>query len=255
MWTSRTRLLSTTVLFVSTIGRVSSFEDQVSGVAALNDPVRRALFLCVANSAEPLSREQAAAAVGVKKPLAAFHLDKLAEEGLLDFEFKRLTGRSGPGAGRPAKLYRRSDRQIELSLPKREYDLAGALMAGAIDSAESNGRTVREELARASYAFGRTLGERARKRAGRRASRAREREALLDVLVEHGFEPRTVGSDVVLSNCPFHALAQQFTELVCGMNLHLLEGVRSVLDVDEGELEPRLDPEPGQCCVKFCSAG
>lgn len=232
-----------------------SFEDQVAGVAALNDPIRRSLYLFVANSPEAVSREQAATAVGVQKALAAFHLDKLAEEGLLEFEFKRLTGRSGPGAGRPAKLYRRSERQIEVSLPQREYDLAGALLAGAIDAAESGGRSVRQELERSSYAFGRTMGERAKERAGGRASKAKQREALLEILREHGFEPRQVGSEVVLANCPFHALAQQFTELVCGMNLHLLQGVRSVLDVGERELQPRLEPEPGQCCVKFCNAG
>ena len=231
-----------------------SFEQQVAGVAALNDPIRRALYLFVANSAEPVSREQAAAAVDVQKALAAFHLDKLAEEGMLAFEFRRLTGRSGPGAGRPAKLYRRSDRQIEVSLPQREYDLAGMLLAGAIDAAESSGRSVRKELERSSYAFGRTMGERVKERAGARASKAKLRAALLEILREHGFEPRVVGSDVVLANCPFHALSQQFTELVCGMNLHLLEGVRSVLDLGNLELQPRLEPEPGQCCVKFCSA-
>jgi predicted ArsR family transcriptional regulator len=230
----------------------ASFEDQVAGVAALNDPVRRALYLFVANSAEAVSREQAAAAAGVQKALAAFHLDKLAEEGLLEFEFKRLTGRTGPGAGRPAKLYRRSSRQIDLSLPPREYDLAGMLLAGAIEAAEGSKRSVRAELERSALAFGRTMGEQAKAEAGTRASKAKQREALLGVLRQYGFQPRVVGRDVVLANCPFHALSQQFTDLVCGMNLHLLEGVRSVLDLGERELQPRLEPEPGQCCVKFC---
>ena len=231
-----------------------NLEEQVAGVAALNDPIRRSLYLFVANSAELVSREQAAAAVGVQKTLAAFHLDKLADEGLLAFEFKRLTGRTGPGAGRPSKLYRRSDRQIDVSLPPREYDLAGSLLAGAIDAAETSGKSVRKELERASFAFGRRIGEEAKARGGPRPSKAKQREALLDVLREHGFEPRKTGRDVVLANCPFHALAQQFTDLVCGMNLHLMEGVRSVLDISDGELQPRLEPEPGQCCVKFCAA-
>jgi predicted ArsR family transcriptional regulator len=173
---------------------------------------------------------------------------------LLEFEFRRLNGRTGPGAGRPAKLYRRSEREIEVSLPPREYDLAGELLAGAIDAAEASGRTVRGELERSSFEFGRALGEQASARAGSRASKAKQRDALLDVLRDHGFEPRLIGGDIVLSNCPFHALAQRFTDLVCGMNLHLLEGVRSGLDIDDRELRPRLAPEPGQCCVKFCSA-
>jgi predicted ArsR family transcriptional regulator len=229
-----------------------SFEDQVAGVAALNDPVRRALYLFVSNRAEAVSREQAGAAVGVQKALAAFHLDKLAEEGLLEFEFKRLTGRTGPGAGRPAKLYRRSERQIDLSLPPREYDLAGTLLAGAIDAAETSGRPVRAELERSAFEFGRTMGEQAVAVAGKRASKAKQRQALLDVLRQYGFEPRQAGRDIVLANCPFHALSQRFTDLVCGMNLHLLEGVRSMLDVGDKELKPRLEPEPAQCCVKFC---
>jgi predicted ArsR family transcriptional regulator len=231
-----------------------SFEEQVAGVAALNDPVRRALYLFVSNSAEAVSREQAGAAVGVQKALAAFHLDKLAEEGLLEFEFKRLSGRTGPGAGRPAKLYRRSERQIDVSLPPREYDLAGTLLAGAIHAAEASGRPVRAELERSAFEFGRTMGEQAAAVAGRRASKAKQRQALLDVLRQYGFEPRQAGRDIVLANCPFHALSQQFTDLVCGMNLHLLEGVRSALDVGDKELRPRLEPEPGQCCVKFCGA-
>jgi predicted ArsR family transcriptional regulator len=228
------------------------FDTQVAGVAALRDPVRRSLYLFVANSPEPVGRDEAAAAVQVQRSLAAFHLDKLAEEGLLEFEFRRLSGRTGPGAGRPAKLYRRSERQIDVSLPPREYDLAGLLLAGAIAAAEASGRGVRDELERASFAFGRSLGEQAVDRADTRRARGAQRDALLTVLREHGFEPRAVGDDVVLANCPFHALAERFTDLVCGMNLRLLEGVRSVLHLQGEELEPRLEPEPGQCCVKFC---
>jgi predicted ArsR family transcriptional regulator len=230
------------------------FERQVAGVAALHDPLRRALYEFVVDSAEPVSREQAARAVGIQMGLAAFHLDKLAEEGLLEFEFRRLTGRTGPGAGRPAKLYRRSPRQIELSLPQREYDLAGHLLAQAIEAAETSGRGVRAELERAAFEFGRSLGQQASAHAGSHRSTSARRDATLQVLREHGFEPHLSGNEVVLSNCPFHALAQQYTALVCGMNLHLMEGVRSALPVREGELEPRLEPEAGRCCVKFHGA-
>jgi predicted ArsR family transcriptional regulator len=230
----------------------ADFAEEVAGVAALNDPVRRALYLFVAESAEAVSREQAAAAVGVQKTLAAFHLDRLAEEGLLEFEFRRLTGRTGPGAGRPAKLYRRSGRQISVSLPRREYDLAAHVLAAAIARAETSGRTVREELERESFGLGRTIGEEALALAGTRASKAKRREGLVEALRLHGFAPRSAGRDIVLGNCPFHDLSQQFSDLVCGMNLHLMRGIRSVLTIGEKELQPRLEPEPGQCCVKFC---
>jgi predicted ArsR family transcriptional regulator len=233
----------------------TDFEAQVAGVAALNDPVRRALYVFVANSSDAVSRDQAAEAVGVQRALAAFHLDKLAEEGLLEFEFRRLTGRSGPGAGRPAKLYRRSERQFDVSLPPREYDLAAALLARAIEETDADGGDVRAALERVSHEFGRTMGEQVESRAGgARASIAKRRAALVDVLREHGFEPRVVDRQIVLGNCPFHDLAQQFTDLVCGMNLHMMEGVRSVLTAGEDRLQPRLEPQPGACCVRFGSA-
>jgi predicted ArsR family transcriptional regulator len=229
------------------------FEAQVSGVATLNDPVRRELYQFVVRSGDAVSRDHAAEGVGVQRALAAFHLDKLAEEGLLDFEFRRLTGRSGPGAGRPAKLYRRSDRQIDVSLPPREYDVAAVLFAQAIDVAGPKG-DVRAALRRVSFAFGERLGSEAEARAGSRPSNRKRRDALLEVLGEHGFEPRVVDGAVVLANCPFHALAQQFTDLVCGMNLHLMEGVRSKVSLQRDALQPRLEPEVGLCCVRFCSA-
>src|SRR6476620_6115370 len=108
-------------------------------VAALGEPVRRELYRFVAAQPDPVSRDQAAAGVGVARHVAKFHLDKLEEDGLLEVEYRRPPGRSGPGAGRPAKLYRRSGRAIAISLPERRYDLAGQVMAQAIIAAESTG--------------------------------------------------------------------------------------------------------------------
>lgn len=229
------------------------FGARVSAIALLNEPVRRSLYEFVARSGEPVSRDQAAEAVGVQRTLAAFHLDKLAGHGLLEVEFKRLTGRSGPGAGRPAKLYRRSDREIEVTLPQREYGLAAHLLAAAIEEASGKSGDLRKSLQRIAFEFGQRLGEDAESRAGSRPSAAKRREVMLEVLREHGFDPRWSGRNIVLFNCPFQVLAQQFTDLVCGMNLHLMEGIRSCLRLKEGALEPRLQPEPTLCCVRFAS--
>src|SRR5512146_2470436 len=110
-------------------------DDDTSGIAALADPVRRRLYEFVSTQPSAVSRDQAAAAVGVARHQAKFHLDKLEAEGLLETEYARLGGRSGPGAGRPSKLYRRADREIAVSLPPRDYLLAGQLMADAIAEA------------------------------------------------------------------------------------------------------------------------
>jgi predicted ArsR family transcriptional regulator len=214
---------------------------RVSAVAALAEPTRRRLYDHVAAQPTPVSRDEAAAAVAVPRATAAFHLDRLVDDGLLEVQFERRTGRTGPGAGRPSKLYRRADCTVEVSFPERHYDLAGDLLAAAMAEAEASGEAPRAALARLAYERGRRLGAEAAPGAGRAGA--------LGVLEKHGFEPRDEDGGVTLANCPFHVLAREHTELVCGMNLRLLEGV--VDGVPSADLEPRLQPSPGRCCVRL----
>lgn len=220
---------------------------RVQGVAALAEPVRRALYLYVAAQPEAVSRERASDGVGVPLHTAKFHLDRLVDEGLLECEFRRPPGRVGPGAGRPAKLYRRSDRELWVSLPERRYDLAGELMATAIDESVRDGTPVLEALSDAAARRGAAIGGEIRDRLGGRPSRAQRVDATCDTLTEYGFEPRPGRGCVELVNCPFHALASTHTELVCGMNLALLEAAIGEL-ADPG-IEARLVPHEGRCCV------
>jgi predicted ArsR family transcriptional regulator len=223
------------------------FDRRVSSIAALAEPVRRALYLYVVDQPAPVGREQAATAVGVAHHVAKFNLDKLEEEGLLVVEFARPPGRRGPGAGRPAKLYRRTSREIEVSLPKRRYDLAGQVMATAIATSEQTATPIGEALAVAAANAGRALGQEVRAKAGTRPSRATTLKAVSDVLTEHGYEPRVDGKAITMANCPFHSLAQNHTELVCGMNLDLMNGLLEGLS--PRTLRARLTPTPGMCCV------
>src|ERR671932_1530696 len=102
-------------------------EDHVAAVAALAEPTRRRLYDHVVRQPGPVSRDEAAAALGVPRGTTAFHLDRLVADGLLDVHYERRTGRTGPGAGRPAKLYRRARRTRGAALPERRYDLAGEI--------------------------------------------------------------------------------------------------------------------------------
>jgi predicted ArsR family transcriptional regulator len=190
--------------------------DDVFG--ALADPVRRELYRWVVAQADPVSRDQAAAGADVPRHTAKFHLDRLVADGLLETEFRRLTGRRGPGAGRPAKLYRRSARQVSLTLPPRQYELAAQIMAAALDRGGGP-----EALVTAAVEVGRRAGT--------------SLEAL-------GYEPRERDGVVELLNCPFHALAAEHTTLVCGMNLHLVGAL-----LEGTERRAVLDPAPGRCCV------
>lgn len=230
----------------------ADFDAQVSGIAALSEPIRRDLYRYVVAQAAPVSRDQAAAGLDVARHVAKFHLDKLVDDGLLVVEFARPPGRSGPGAGRPAKLYRRSSRELAVSLPERHYELAGRLLARAVTDAERDGVPVRGALNGAAHEAGQALGERARSQAGSRAGPAALLEATTEVLVDCGYEPRADDEGLTLINCPFHALAQEYTELICGMNLELMNGL--AVGLEHAPFEPCLDPAPGRCCVRLRTA-
>ena len=222
---------------------LDDFAGRIAGVAALAEPVRRDLYLYVAASPEPVTRDDAAAGVGVPRHTAKFHLDRLVDDGLLAVDFKRLSGREGPGAGRPTKRYARADREIAVALPERRYDLAGEVMATAIETAAASGAPVLASLQDAAAEHGKGIGE----RLASRTDDSTPWDAALQALAEFGYEPRRTEEGIVMVNCPFHAIAQNHTELVCGMNLAMLESAVASSGVDA--FEAQLRPTPGRCCV------
>ncbi|MDQ3979537.1 MAG: transcriptional regulator [Actinomycetota bacterium] len=226
-------------------------DEELTAIGSLQEPVRRSLYRYVVAQPADVSRDEAASAVGVQRSLAAFHLDKLVDAGLLEVTYRRLTGRTGPGAGRPAKLYRRSSVEHSVSLPPRHYDLAAELLAEAVEEAED--RPARESLVEVARRFGRRLGQELRARLNPRASRERRLIALAQALERYGYEPRREGRAVRLGNCPFHSLSERHRDLVCGMNLSLLEGV--VEGMEGADIEARRDPRPGECCVTVAPKG
>ncbi|GAA4893265.1 putative ArsR family transcriptional regulator [Stackebrandtia albiflava] len=220
-------------------------EALVSAVAVLAEPTRRALYDFVARQTSPVSRDEAAAAVGVPRNTAAFHLDRLADEGLLTVDHERRTGRSGPGAGRPAKLYRRSSQQITVTLPERRYALIGELLAAAVEEAERTGESARAVLDRRAEELGNRLGHEAR----RARPAGSGDDPVVAALEDNGFEPRVAGDSIVLGNCPFHDMARRHPALVCGMNLRLVEGMLDGLAVSG--VGAALAPGPDRCCVRL----
>ena len=225
----------------------AKLEDEIAGLAVLNEPARRALYFHVLQQPGEVTRDSAAAAVGIPRNTAGFHLDRLAEEGLLDVSYRRLTGRAGPGAGRPSKLYRRSGRELAASVPPRSYDLAAQLLATAVDSA--GGPKTLRVLQDSARATGVAIGSAARAAAGPRAGVRRLADAIVNTLAAHGYTPEVVASEIRLRNCPFHALVAEHRELVCGMNLALIEGI--VEGARAAGVRPELLPRPGFCCVSL----
>jgi predicted ArsR family transcriptional regulator len=227
----------------------AELDARLDQVAALGEPVRRALYLFVAAQPEPVTREQAAGGVGVAQHKAKFHLDRLVDEGLLKASYCRPPGKGGPGAGRPAKAYRRSDTDLDVSLPERRYDLAGRLLVKAVAQAERTESPIWETLQAVAKDAGRADGAQAAPNRGGRAPQKAAEAAILDALAADGYEPRKVRDGIVLANCPFHALACEETELVCGMNLAYLEGMLDGVGITT--LNAKLDPGQGRCCVRL----
>jgi predicted ArsR family transcriptional regulator len=201
-------------------------KDDLSAVTALSDPVRRRLYEYVSAQGRAVGRNEAAEGVGISRTLAAFHLDKLAEAGLLETDFTRLTDTPpGPGAGRPAKVYRRGRTSRKVTLPERDYQELAALLAGVVHDLDGEDRAVAEA-----------------RRAGERLHRP---GAWLATLRARGYEPYEEGDRVRLRNCPFHEVALDQPVVVCSMNLALCRGIAGRDAVAE------LDPKPGECCVAF----
>jgi predicted ArsR family transcriptional regulator len=223
----------------------------LTAVAALNDAVRRRLYEYVSGCGEPVDREQAAAATGIGRPLAAYHLDKLVSLGLLAADYRRPGRRSGPGAGRPAKVYARSATEFTVTLPPREYELAARLLVDAV-GADASG-TALAGLKRAAREHGALLGQAAQLRRARHSGRDVLRSTE-ETLAAHGFEPVPDGSGGLrVRNCPFRRLADRDPGVVCAMNVALVEGIVAGLGASN-ELRTELDPVPGRCCVAVRAA-
>lgn len=217
------------------------FATHVSKVAALADPIRRALYHFVAHQPGAISRDQAAKGVEIPRHTAKFHLDKLVDQGLLVTEFRRLTGRTGPGAGRPAKLYRRARSEISVSLPRRRYDLSSHLLADAVTQA-LGGTPMAEALRAATDRGAAVVVDSWGLNEGTELARM---DGILNRL---GYEPQIDGDSLNLGNCPFAALSEEHEDLVCPLNRDFVEAVGRELECRE--LHAR-SVEPGTgCCVR-----
>jgi len=231
----------------------AGFDADVAGIASLAEPTRRALYLYVQAQESAVSRDEAAAAVDVPRHTAKFHLDKLADDGLLTVEFARRTGRRGPGAGRPAKLYRPASRELAVTLPERRYRLAGQLMARAITETRNNAVPVAQALGGAAQEHGRWMAGEALRETTGSPTHDELLGAARRVLDQEGYGSRSDQAGLILANCPFRALADEHAPVICDMNLAIMEGFLAGLG--RLHLTAVLEPAQGRCCVRLTAEG
>ncbi|MGH2629572.1 MAG: helix-turn-helix transcriptional regulator [Actinomycetota bacterium] len=229
---------------------LNRLDRDAAALSALEDDLRRRMYLYIRRQGRPAHREEVAAAVGVSRKLAAFHLDKLVERGLLVASYARPPGRGGRGAGRSAKYYEPSDREFDVSIPERRYDVIGSVLLRAIEG-QRPGEAATSSAERAARSVGEELGRSERERL-RLPPPGPERTMAVatDLLSDCGYEPYVDdGGFVGMRSCPYHALAQQNRDLVCGLNRELVHGIVSGLGNDT--LDVALRPAPGRCCVQL----
>ena len=217
-------------------------------VALLAEPTRQQLYLYIRERQEPVGREEAARDTGIKPRLAAFHLDRMAEAGLLDVEYRRLSGRVGPGAGRPAKVYSLSWRSFSVEIPQTRYALAASMMATAL-SAGGQRADGTESLQDVATSVGQNLGEEIRRQARTKPGRL---EAVKTKLKQLGYEPQVQDSgDWTMRNCIFAELSKSHRDLVCPMNAAFMTGLVGGAHLPSIHVERRT-ARPG-CCVQLTS--
>lgn len=223
----------------------------VAAVAALADDSRRRMYEFIRAARSPVTREETAASVGISRKLAAFHLDKLVEVGLLRASFAPVGGIRR--VGRTPKSYEPTDMAVQISIPARHPELLAAILLDAVQ-ADPAGRPARRTALETARAHGVRLGAaaRARIRPGRLGAE-RALTALTALLAEHGFEPdRDAPTHLRLRNCPFQPLAGQAPHLVCALNHALISGV--VDGLRAANITPTLTPRPGECCVQLTAS-
>jgi predicted ArsR family transcriptional regulator len=214
-------------------------DEMIVRLSLLDDPTRRAAYLAVRTAGRPLTRAEVADEAGVSVRLAAFHLEKLLSEGFLEATYERDEGPGG--VGHPAKRYRPTGLELEVSIPPRRYDLAAEILAEALEADSPD--SPRESLADVAAEYGRAVGRRAPAHDGG--------SQLLAALRIVGYEPALSGGEVVLRNCPFRHVAQARPEIVCQMNVAFVAGV--LAGTRSRSLRAVLSPSPGRCCVLVTS--
>jgi predicted ArsR family transcriptional regulator len=215
----------------------------IGAIAALSEPTRQRIYEAVRDADAPLTRDDVASALSISRPIAAFHLDALSRAGLLLVDYARPAGRRGPGAGRPAKRYRLSQTDVSVNLPERRYDLTSQILAAGVQDAGESGSARAASLA-AATAKGRELARAYAGVAAGQDQRARVRE----ILSELGYQPFEDAATVRLRNCPFHAAVETAPDLVCHLNLALLQGLLTELGLDQ--LRAHFEPTVDECCVQ-----
>ena len=224
------------------------FDRSIGDIAAsLGDPTRRGIDVSVRESAEPSTATQIAELFDIHPNVARHHLDRLASDGYLRVTRQRPPGKTGPGAGRPAKCYEATAKEIAIQFPPRRHELLSELLLRVVERvAPEDGPQIAEEI---GLEYGRELAAQVGmpEEAGFESAVTAVARAMLGV----GFEMQALPDDrrLLTSHCPFGSTAAAHPELVCKLDQGIVRGLMERLHPHGLPVVVTPHDDPGQHCV------
>ena len=208
-----------------------AFDQQIADLAGtLGDATRRGIYVTVRESTEPVTASQISEMFDIHANVARHHLDRLVSDEYLQVTRKRPSGRTGPGAGRPAKHYEPTRKNVSVQFPARRYDLLAELLLRVIERiAPDNAAEVADEIGRE---YGRELAAEIGfpEDSGYDTAAIAVASALMGVGFE--VEARPDDHELVTRFCPFGESAKNHPAIVCqldqGLVTGLLEGTKQI---------------------------
>ncbi len=227
-----------------------AFEQQIADLAGtLGDPTRRGIYVTIRESAEPMTASQIAELFEIHANVARHHLDRLVADGYLQVTRKRPSGRTGPGAGRPAKHYEPTRKNVSVQFPARRYDLLAELLLRVIERiAPDNAAAIADEIGRE---YGRELAAEIGfpDESGYDTAAIAVAKALIGVGFE--VEARPGEHELVTRFCPFGESAKNHPAIVCQLDQGLVSGLLEGSDQIPVVIVNSHRNEEGDCVTKI----
>ncbi len=205
-----------------------TLESRISDLtSSLGDPTRRAIYIAVRESAEPLTTSNIAELFAIHPNVARHHLDRLADDGYLKVSHLRPSGTGGPGAGRPAKCYEATTKEVSVHFAPRRFEMLVDMLIRILDEVAP------ENVAQVAESVGRAYGEELAAEIGVPDEPGYDGavQAVASAMTGLGFsvDPDVEGQRLLTSHCPFGEAATSHPEVICSLDRGIVAGMFGAL--------------------------
>lgn len=192
---------------------------------ALGDPTRRAIYIAVRESPEPLTTSKVAELFDLHPNVARHHLDRLADDGYLQISHHRPAG--GPGAGRPAKCYEATAKEVSVHFAPRRFEMLTEMLLEVLEDLGP------ENVAEVAERVGREYGSKLAAEIGAPDDPGYDGavQAVATAMTGLGFsvDPDVPGQRLLTSHCPFGETATSHPEVICSLDRGIVAGMFGAL--------------------------